>query len=105
MNTVRTSVRNNQALPTTGLLNSLYYTSPVGMFLTACNFMFEFVRNYYFNWWIVALPTMAIFVLGNIYEAFWVYQKSKNLRKKTKLFNSKSNSYAMQKSKIVGELV
>jgi hypothetical protein len=105
MNTVSTSVRNNQTLPVGGFLNSLYYTFPVGMFLTACNFMFESVRHYYFNWWIVVLPTLAIFVIGNVYEAFLVYQKSKESRERTKLFDSKSGSYAIQKSKMVGELV
>jgi hypothetical protein len=105
MNTVRASVKNNQTLPVGRLLNSLYYTFPVGMFLTACNFMFESIRHYYFNWWIVVLPTLAIFVIGNIYEAFLVYQTSRRLSKRTKLFSSKSDSYAMQKSKMVGELV
>jgi hypothetical protein len=102
MNTVRTSVRKNQNLPEIGFLNSLYYTFPVGMFLTACNFLFESVRNYYFNWWIVALPTVAILVVSNVYE---VYQKGGLLIKKKNVFISKSNDYAMTKSKMVSELV
>ena len=105
MNTVRTPVRKSQNLPLSGFLNSLYYTFPVGMFLTACNFMFEFVRNYYFNWWIVILPTVAILVVGNLYEAFWVYQKGKILFKKKNVFISKSSDYAITKSKMVSELV
>jgi hypothetical protein len=106
MNTVRTSVRKNQNMPKMGFVNSLYYTFPVGMFLTACNFMFEFVRNYYFNWWIVVLPTVAILVVSNVYEAFWVYQKSgKVLFKNKNVFISKSNDYAISKSKMVSELV
>jgi hypothetical protein len=102
MNTVRTSVRKNQRLPLNGFLNSLYFAFPVGMFLTACNFLFESVRNYYFNWWIVALPTVAILVICNVYEAFLVYQKSE---KKKEVFISKPSGYAMSKSKMVGELV
>ena len=95
MNTVRTSVRKNQNLPMSGFLNSLYYTIPVGMFLTACNFMFEFVRNYYFNWWIVVLPTLAILVGSNMYEAFLVYQKSEKTNQNKDIFISKPSSYAM----------
>jgi hypothetical protein len=102
MNTVRTSVRKNQHLPMNGFLNSLCFTLPVGMFLTACNFLFESVRNYYFNWWIVVLPTMAVLVVSNVYEAFLIYQKSE---KKKEIFISKPSGYAMTKSKMVGELV
>jgi hypothetical protein len=106
MNTVRSSVRKNQNLPVIGFFNSLYYTFPVGMFLTACNFMFEFVRNYYFNWWIVVLPTMAILVVSNVYEAFLVYQKSgKTFFKKKTVFIPKSSDYKLSKSKMVSELV
>ena len=105
MNTVHTSVRKNQTLSLTGFLNSLCFTFPVGMFLTACNFMFESVRNYYFNWWIVLLPTMAILVISNIYEAILVYQKREKLKEKKELFPSKSSGYAISKSKMIGELV
>ena len=105
MNTVRTSVRKNQNSPLSGFLNSLYYTFPVGMFLTACNFMFEYVKSYYFNWWIVVLPTLAILVVGNLYEAVLVYQKSGELKEKKELFPSKSSGYAISKSKMIGELV
>jgi hypothetical protein len=102
MNTVRTSVRKNQNLPMIGFLNSLYYTFPVGMFLTACNFLFESVRNYYFNWWIVVLPTMAILVVSNVYE---VYQKDGLSIKKKRVFVSKSSDYTISKPKMVSELV
>ena len=105
MNTVRTSVRKNQTLSLTGFLNSLCFTFPVGMFLTACNFMFESVRNYYFNWWIVALPTIAILVISNVYEAILVYQKREKLMEKKELFPSKSSGYVISKSKMVRELV
>jgi hypothetical protein len=106
MNTVRTSVRKNQNLPVIGFFNSLYYTFPVGMFLTACNFLFESVRNYYFNWWIVALPTLAILVVSNVYEMFWISQESRKiLFKKKNVFISKPSDYAITKSKMVSELV
>lgn len=105
MNTVRTFVRKNQNLPVTGFLNSLYYTFPVGMFLTACNFMFESVRNYYFNWWIVALPTVAILVVSNVYETFSVNQKSEKTNQKKDVFISKPSDYTMSKSKMISELV
>lgn len=105
MNAVRTSVRKKQNLPIIGFLNSLYYTFPVGMFLTACNFMFEFVRNYYFNWWIVALPTVAILVVGNLYEALLIYQKSGIKKARKRIYNSKRSGYTMSKSKMIGELV
>jgi hypothetical protein len=102
MNTVRASVRKNQTLSLDGFLNSLYFAFPVGMFLTACNFLFESVRNYFFNWWIVALPTLAILVVWNVYEALLMYQKSE---KKKDVFISKPSGYAITKSKMVGELV
>lgn len=105
MNTVRTSVRKNQTLPLAGFLNSLCFAFPVGMFLTACNFLFETVRNYYFNWWIIVLPTVAILVVSNVYEAILVYQKREKLRENKDLFPSKSSGYAISKSKIIGELV
>lgn len=104
MNTLRTPVRKSQNLPMNGFLNSLYYTFPVGMFLTACNFLFESVRNYYFNWWIVVLPTVAIFVVSNVYKIFLVSSKSRILFKEKK-FISKSNDYAITKSKMVSELM
>ena len=106
MNTVRTSVRKNQNLPIAGFLNSLYYVFPVGMLLTACNFMFEFVRNYYFNWWIVVLPTVAILVVSNVYEAFLITEENgKIFFKKKSVFISKPSDYAIAKSKMVSELV
>ena len=105
MNTVRTSVRKNQTLSLAGFLNSLCFTFPVGMFLTACNFMFESVRNYYFNWWIVVLPTVAILVVSNVYEAVLVYQRREKLKKTKGLFPSKSGGYAISKSKMMGELI
>lgn len=105
MNIVPTSVRKNQKLPKSGFFNSLYYTSPIGMFLTACNFMFESVRSYYFNWWIVVLPTVAILVVSNVYEVFLAYQKIEKTNQKKDVFISKPSAYVMSKSKMVGELV
>ena len=105
MNTVRASVRKNQTLSLTGFLNSLCFAFPIGMFLTACNFLFESVRNYYFNWLIVVLPTLAILVVSNVYEAILVYQKREKLKEKKERFPSKSSGYAISKSKMIGELV
>lgn len=105
MNTVHTSVRKYQNLPFCGFLNSLYYTFPVGMFLTACNFMFESVRNYYFNWWIVVLPTVAILVFSNVYEAFLGIQKSEEANQQKDVFISKQSSYTISKSKMAGEMM
>lgn len=105
MNTVRTSVRKYQNLPFCGFLNSLYYTFPIGMFLTACNFMFESVRNYYFNWWIVVLPTVAILVFSNLYEAFLINQKSEEINQQKDVFISKPSSYTISTSKMAGELM
>lgn len=105
MNAQRTFLLKNQNFPINGFLNSLYFTFPVGMFLTACNFMFEFVRNYYFNWFIVALPTMAILVVSNVYEAFLVYQKSGKTNQQKEVFISKPSSYTMSKSKLISKFV
>jgi hypothetical protein len=93
MNTVRTSVEKNQNLLSQGFFNSLFYTFPIGMFLTACNFLFESVRNYYFDWWIVALPTVGVLVIGNLYETFWMYQRNGLFTKREKSFRSKQVGY------------
>lgn len=88
-NTVDASVKKNRNVFLVTFLNSFYYTFPVGMFLAACNFLFESVRNYYFDWMIVVLPTVAVCMIGNFYEIFMVYQKSENT------FTSKQVSYSM----------
>ena len=92
-NTVNTSEEKSQNLVSQGFLNSIFYTFPIGMFLTACNCMFESVRDYYFDWWIVVLPTISVWVLGNLYEMFWVYVRSDlfSKREKSFLFKEREN--------------
>jgi hypothetical protein len=98
MNTVNTSVAKNFLVQ--GFFNSLFYTSPIGLFLAACNFMFEMVRNYYFDWWIVLLPTLAIFAVGNLYTLFLVYQNIGIFGKRENSFSSNQGSYAMSKNNL-----
>lgn len=93
MNTVRTSNGKSRNLVSQGFLNSIFYTFPVGMFLTACNCMFESVRDYYFDWWIVALPTISVWLLGYLYEMFWLYDTSYLFSKREKPFGSKDKEY------------
>lgn len=89
MNTVRTSLRKVPNIPLSVFLSSMYFTVPIGMFLTAFNFMFEFVRNYYFDWMIVVLPTVAVCVIGNLYEMFVIYQENDLFTKRESTFTSK----------------
>ena len=93
MNTVRASKEKSRNLISRGFFNSIFYTLPFGMFLTACNCMFESVRSYYFDWWIVALPTISVWVLGSLYETFWVYDRSDffSKREKSFLFKEREN--------------
>ena len=100
MNTVRTSLKKDQNIPLTVFLNSIYYTLPFGMFLTACNFLFESVRNYYFDWMIVALPTVAVCVIGNLYEMYVIYQESGLLTKRGSAFTTKQVGYSMSNTNL-----
>ncbi len=99
MNTVRTSVEKNFLVQ--GFFNSLFFTIPIGMFLTACNCMFESVRSYYFDWWIVVLPTVAIFAIGNLYTLFLVYQNSGIFRKRENSFRAKQVGYRPSNANLV----
>jgi hypothetical protein len=98
MNTVHTSVEKN--FLTQGIFNSLFYTIPFGLFLIACNFMFEMVRNYYFDWWIAVIPTIAIFIIGNFYTLFWVYQNSGILGEGENSYTSNKGTFVMSKTKL-----
>ena len=93
MKIVRTSEEKNQKLPLRGFLNSLFYAFPIGMFLTACNSMFESVRNYYFDWWIVVLPTISIWIIGSLYENFRVYKQVDLFSKRQMPFESQEREY------------
>jgi hypothetical protein len=101
INVVRTSVMKNQNLLLEGFLNSLFYTFPFGMFLTACNFLFESVRKYYFDWWIVVLPTLAVWIVGNLYEGFKVYQASRELLERENVYVSKPVGYIISQTNMV----
>jgi hypothetical protein len=101
MNTVRTSLKKVPNIPLPVFLNSIYYTVPIGMFLTACNFMFEYVRNYYFDWMIVVLPTVAVCVIGNLYEMFVIYQESGLFTKTESTFTTKQVGYSMSNANLI----
>jgi hypothetical protein len=101
INVVRTSVAKNQNLLFEGFLNSMCYTFPFGMFLTACNFLFESVRKYYFDWWIVVLPTLAVWIIGNLYEGFKVYQASREISERENVYVSKPVGYVISQSNLV----
>jgi hypothetical protein len=101
MNVVRASVGKKQDLLLVGFFNSLCYTFPFGMLLTACNFLFEFVRKYYFDWWIVVLPTLAVWIVGMVYEVFKVYQASRRLTERKNVFISKPVGYIISKTNMV----
>ena len=100
MNTLRISVKKTSNIPLSVFLKSIYYTLPIGMFLTACNFMFEFVRNYYFDWLIVVLPTVTVCVIGNLYEMYVVYYKSGSFLKRKGLFTSKQADYSISNTNL-----
>jgi hypothetical protein len=97
MNAVRTSVEKN--FLSQGFFNSLFYTIPIGMFLIACNCMFESVRNYYFGWWIVVLPTLVIFAAGNLYTLFLVYE-NEAFGKRENTFASNQGGYVMSNTNL-----
>jgi hypothetical protein len=101
MNVVRASVGKKQDLLLVGFLNSLCYTFPFGMFLTACNFLFESVRKYYFDWWIVVLPTLAVWIVGIVYEVFKVYQVSRRLTERKNVFVSEPVGYVVSQGNLV----
>lgn len=101
MNTVRTPLRKNPNIPFSVFLNSIYYTLPIGMFLTACNFLFESVRNYYFDWMIVVLPTIAVCVIGNLYEMFVIYQESGLFTKRESTFTTNQVGYTISNTNLV----
>jgi hypothetical protein len=100
INTVDASVKIKQNVYILTFLNSLYYTFPIGMFLTACNFLFESVRNYYFDWMIVVLPTVAVCMIGNFYEMFVVYQQSGLFEKSESTFTTTQVSYSISNANL-----
>jgi hypothetical protein len=100
MNTVRTSVTKNQNLLLSVFLRSLYYTFPFGMFMIACNCLFNWVRNYYFDWMIVVLPTIAVCIIASLYEMFVMYQEKGIFFKRENTFGTKQGSYSMSNANL-----
>jgi hypothetical protein len=100
MNTVRTSVSKNQNLLLAVFLKSLYYAFPFGMFMVACNCLFNWVRNDYFDWMIVILPTVAVCVMASLYEMFVMYQESGLFTKKESTFTTKQIGYSMSNTNL-----
>jgi hypothetical protein len=100
MNTVDASVKKNQNVFLLTFLNSMYYTFPIGMFLTACNFLFESVRNYYFDWMIVVLPTVAVCMIVNFYKMFVLYQQSGLFEKSESTFTTTQVSYSISNANL-----
>ncbi len=99
MNNVNASVEKN--FLTQSFFNSLFYTSPIGLFLSACNFMYEMVRNSYFDWWFVILPTLLIFAVGNLYALFLLYQSSSIFRKRENNYDSNKGGFVMSNSNLI----
>lgn len=95
MITVRTSLKKIPKNLSSVFSNSICYTLPFGMFLTACNFLFESVRHYYFDWMIVVLPTIAVNVIGNLFEMFTLYQESSLLTKKESTYTTEKVGYSI----------
>lgn len=101
MNAIRTFLKKVLNIRVSVFLNSIYYTLPIAMFLVACNFLFESVRHYYFDWMIVVLPTIAIFVIGSLYEMFVIYQESGLFTKRGSTFTAKQMGYSISNTKLV----
>ena len=101
MNAVDASVKKNQNVPLSVFLKSLYYTLPFGMFMIACNCLFESVRNYYFDWMIVVLPTLAVCIIASLYEMFVIYKKSGLFTTKENAFMTKQVGYSMSNSNLI----
>lgn len=92
MNEINPTSKNRQPLLLPVFLNSLYYTFPIAMFLTACNFLFESVKRFYFDWTVVLLPTIVVFVMGNLYEMFLMYNAKKGM------FTNRNETLELNKS-------
>lgn len=101
MNTARTSAKKNQNTFLLVFLKSLYYAFPFGMFMIACNCLFNWVRNYYFDWMIVALPTVTVCGVISLYKLFVIYQESGSFVRRENTFKSKQADYSMSNSNLV----
>ena len=101
MNIVRTSVTKKRNVPLSVFLKSLYYTFPFGMFMIACNCLFNWVRNYYFDWMIVMLPTIAVCAMASLYEMFVIYQERGFIFKRENAFETKQGGYSISSANLV----
>lgn len=102
MNTLRTSEKVSLNTFKTVIFRSLFYTVPFGMFLAASNFMFEYVRKYYFDWLIVIIPTLIVLISGNVYEMLLIYRKEQKVaRRKRKNYIAKTTRYRIVKPELV----
>lgn len=101
MNTFRTSLKVSQNMLVKVFLRSLFYTIPIGMFLTTCNFLFESVRKVYFDWLIVIVPTLFVLMVGSIYEILKVLKKERKMVGRKKTYVQKNAGYRISKSKLV----
>lgn len=101
MNIKRNSMTKNQNILLIVFLKSFYYSLPFGTFLIACNCMFESVRNYYFDWMIVVLPTMAVCVIAILCEMIVIYQQRGFLFKRKNVFLIEKDGYLMSNKNLV----
>lgn len=101
MNTVRSSVTKNRSMLSSIFFKSLYYTLPFGMFMIACNCLFDSVRKYYFDWMIVILPTIIVLIVASVYEILVMYQQNGFSIKRSDAFTAKKGGFSMSDSNLV----
>ena len=98
MNAINTSIEKNSLLEI--FFNSLFYTIPVGLFLVSFNCMFEMVRNHYFDWWFVIVPTVVVFTFGNLYKLVFSYQNGNIFGKGKGTYDFKQGGFVMSNSNL-----
>ena len=101
MNTVRSSVTKNRSMLSSIFFKSLYYTLPFGMFMIACNCLFDSVKKYYFDWMIVILPTILVLVVASVYEVLVIHHKNGFIINRGDAFTTKKGGYLMSDSNLV----
>lgn len=101
MNTLRTFEKNILNTFKAIFVRSLFYTTPFGMFLTASNFMFEYVKKYYFDWLIMIIPTLIVLIGGNVYEMLLFYRKEQRVVRIRKVYVAKHSRYGISKQELV----
>jgi hypothetical protein len=83
------------------LINSIYYTTPLALFLIACNFLFESVEGYFFNWLIVVIPTGMVWTCGNLYELMVFLNTQKEHEEPVKFYITKHRILDVSNRKII----